>query len=381
MDPLSNVFVQHHVKALRASGVKVGVLVTPLLHDLGRAASALSHGVGLKSEPDGDVPVLRFHGIHLLPCRVRRAGVELAEISHWGEAAYRTYVRAHGEPDLLHAHNVCWGGALGVRIKRRYGPPLVVTEHSSGFVRLDCRTDRRELLAKAYERADAVVAVSQMLGRRLEELFGSAVKGWHLVPDVLDSLFEGAPLGASSANDGRFRFLSIANLLPWKRHTLLLRSFARAFGHEDTVELDVGGSGPLLRPLQELARELDIAARVHFLGRLGRRAVLGAMGRCGAFVLSSSVETFGVVLIEALSRGKPVVATDSGGPRDIVTTANGLITSCDDVDALAEAMRSVRRHYQDYDPVAIRRDCVARFGREAFVRRITSIYADASREA
>ena len=100
------------------------------------------------------------------------------------------------------------------------------------------------------------------------------------------------------------------------------------------------------------------------------------MAVADAFVLSSRNETFGVVIIEALALGKPVIATQCGGPESILRPADGLLVPVDDVSAMANAMCQLIERRNDYDPVEIRQSCVARFSETAIAKRLNWIYAE-----
>jgi teichuronic acid biosynthesis glycosyltransferase TuaC len=193
---------------------------------------------------------------------------------------------------------------------------------------------------------------------------------------MLDGRFEDqqSMLAPVQGNGDPFTFFTLAALEPNKNQSGLLDAFAMAFQDSDSVRLRVGGDGSLRRRLKAKARRLGIAGRVVFTGSLGRADVLREMKRCDAFVLPSLVETFGVVLIEALACGKPVVATRSGGPEDIVTARNGLLVPPANATALAEALQRARTQFDQYEPMHIRTDCLDRFGREAFVARLRAVY-------
>jgi glycosyltransferase involved in cell wall biosynthesis len=96
--------------------------------------------------------------------------------------------------------------------------------------------------------------------------------------------------------------------------------------------------------------------------------------RCDAFVLSSDYETFGVVLIEAASCGKPLIATMGSGPESIVTPALGILVPPRDQKSLAAAMVRMRVRISDYNAPAIRRECLDRFGEKAVVDKLVSVY-------
>jgi len=92
------------------------------------------------------------------------------------------------------------------------------------------------------------------------------------------------------------------------------------------------------------------------------------------FVLPSRYETFGVVLIEALASGLPLIATKCGGPEDIVNCGNGVLVEIDNVELLAEAMRALKRNKHKYDANRLREEAILRFGEAAFVNNVLPIY-------
>ena len=87
------------------------------------------------------------------------------------------------------------------------------------------------------------------------------------------------------------------------------------------------------------------------------------MQAADAFVLSSAYETFGVVLIEALACGKPVVSTACGGPDYIVTEENGLLVPVGDTQALGAALEQMIRTIDRYDPFRLKQDLSPSFQR------------------
>jgi glycosyltransferase involved in cell wall biosynthesis len=68
--------------------------------------------------------------------------------------------------------------------------------------------------------------------------------------------------------------------------------------------------------------------------------------------MASDFETFGVVLIEALAMGRPVIATDCGGPREIVNESNGMLVPARDNGALARAMQRMVEQRHRYEPMS-----------------------------
>ncbi|MNQ69616.1 GDP-mannose-dependent alpha-(1-2)-phosphatidylinositol mannosyltransferase [compost metagenome] len=90
--------------------------------------------------------------------------------------------------------------------------------------------------------------------------------------------------------------------------------------------------------------------------------------------MASRYETFGVVIIEALALGKPVVATRCGGPESIVGDGDGLLVPVDDIESLSSAMWKLYRNPSDYNSEQIKRSCIERFSEETIAKSLKSIY-------
>jgi len=285
------------------------------------------------------------------------------------------YFSVYGKPDILHAHSALIGGEIAMAISQKYHIPFVVTEHSSGFGRGMFSSCNLLKAKKVISSADVLVTVSASLLHTLESSFSDTFPKARVIPNILsdDFLLSTPP---STSLTGFFTFLNVGLLNPIKRQDLLLKAFFRAFERDESVVLRIGGYGPEMKRLQKLAKELGIVNRVTFLGKLDRTQVLKEMNQCQAFVLSSEFETFGVVVIEALSQGKPVIATRCGGPEEILHAGNGILVQKNDEKLLADAMLRLRADYLNYDSESIRGDCLDRFSGDTVVSQLVSMYED-----
>ena len=123
-----------------------------------------------------------------------------------------------------------------------------------------------------------------------------------------------------------------------------------------------------------MADDLGLGDYVNFHGAKPKLEVAEFMRRCDILVSSSFAETFGITLIEALASGKPVIATNSGGPRDIVNDMVGKLVPPGDVSALADAIDHVLDHYEDYPAEKIARYARERYSHEAVGKQLNEIY-------
>ena len=118
------------------------------------------------------------------------------------------------------------------------------------------------------------------------------------------------------------RFISIGRLLHWKGFHLGLRAFAQA-DLPQQAEYWIVGEGPERKRLEALAEALGIAERVKFWGNLPRPSVLEKLGDCLALIHPSLHESGGLVCLEAMAAGRPVICLDLGGPALQVTAETG----------------------------------------------------------
>jgi glycosyltransferase involved in cell wall biosynthesis len=117
------------------------------------------------------------------------------------------------------------------------------------------------------------------------------------------------------------RFISIARLLHWKGIHLGLRAFAKAKLPE--AEYWILGEGPELQRLQTLCKDLKIDHQVKFWGHLPREKALNLLGCSSVLVHPSLHDSGGLVCLEAMAAGRPVICLDLGGPAEQVTPETG----------------------------------------------------------
>jgi glycosyltransferase involved in cell wall biosynthesis len=371
---LEGIFQRDQGMALTRRGHRLGVIV-PHLHPLRTLRTAKNiRQRGLEVEKIDDIAVYRYNNWLWIP------RIKLGYIWLWlrvGKTLWKKYIIDNGKPDLIHAHNALYAGYLASIIKRKYDIPYVLTEHSSDHALGKVSNYQVPLAKMAYQEAKARIVVSPKLGEDLEARYKDAFTPWEWVPNILDSIFEKEVIlgNQSRQADRPFIFLSIGNLTENKGFSDLIKAFAQKFKHQPRYQLRIGGEGITRNQLVELAQQLGIEQQVSFLGLLSRPQVLEEMLACDVFVLASHYESFGVVLIEALACGKPVVATACGGPECIVKAKNGYLVPPGDVAALGEAMETVVRKIDSFNPVSIREECLSLFGTKVIAEKLTNIYS------
>jgi teichuronic acid biosynthesis glycosyltransferase TuaC len=327
-DDASGCFIAESVTELQRQGIESSVIAVHPMHR--------SH-----PGPDAKAPPAAWKKYFCLP-----GNPGLSSAGRFLHAALRSHVRqvhARQPISLIHAHAALPCGQAAMLLAKDLGIPFVVTVHG-----LDAFSTRQvpgwfgrrcsEVCKDVYGAAARVICISEQVARRVREGRGAAANISVIYNGVDSSLFTPAG-GAASANAV---ILSVGNLIPIKGHELLLRSLAAVAPSHPQVQCRIIGDGSELVRLQELARELRIEDRVHFLGRRPRSEVAAAMRECALFALPSWYEGLGCVYLEAMSAGRPAIACRGQGIEEVIRHGeNGWLIQPKNLNDLTTALHAV----------------------------------------
>ena len=239
-------------------------------------------------------------------------------------------------PEVVHAHWILPGGlaiVLGLAVVRRHRPRTVLTLHGTD---VELAAGKLAPLARwIIGRTDAVLAVSEPLARRAEELLGLAVGtvGVGRIP---------LPVGltATPIPPGERRVLTAGRASREKGFDVLLEALARPAA--STVRATLIAEGPELAALEAQVAATGLADRVELRPLVPRRRLFALMAEHHVVVVPSRTEGLGMVALEALALGRPVVASAVGGlPTVVEDGVDGRLVPSDDPAALAEAVATV----------------------------------------
>lgn len=248
---------------------------------------------------------------------------------------------AQYRPDLLHVQGFSANGVYAAAVARRRHLPLVITLQGETVMDDNDIYERslslRVALRIALRRADAVTANSQFVLNDTVRRFGLAPGRGVVIPNGVE-LSGDAPGQHLDLPFERF-VLGLGRVVPKKGFDLLLEAFSRLAADHPDVGLVIAGDGRARPELVHRAAALGLAHRVHLPGSLDRGGVAWAMANAALFVLPSRVEPFGIVVLEALRAGRPVVVSRHGGAPEIVRHGReGLVVDPFDAAALAGAI-------------------------------------------
>lgn len=279
---------------------------------------------------------------------------------------FKEYVKKFGRPDLIHVQCGLYGGMVASSIKDIYGIPYIITEHSSLILNNSLSEYKSKFIRKVYNNSELLISVSEKLKASMKNFTDKKIM---VIPNLIDnSMFR-----YRNCNKELFRFITVCNLKEDKNVDSVIKAFGSLF-KDDLVELIIIGDGPERSNLENIIKDLDISEKVKLLGAKSRLELPQYYNSSDAFVLASNYETFGVVYIEALASGLPIIATKCGGPEEFFEAEFGYLINKDNQIELEEAMRNLYNNIDKFDGEKISINILDKFSKEVIARRIVKEY-------
>ena len=341
------------------------------LEDLAEAQAAAGHEVTVVAPHDADLPLsdewgsvhvrrfryapdrwetLAYRGGLLGTARGLR-GIVLVPVFLWGMFNGALAAARDEKPDIIHAHWWLPGGLASAFAARRLGVPLVVTCHGSDVALAGRSFLARRVCRWVLRRATAVGTVSEALKAQVKrvarvdatvlrmpvELPAEAPGKGGFNPYAVRLVTPEAGFSGSRP----VNVVATGRLSPEKGFDVLIEALALA----PEVHLELIGDGPELEKLQNCGKRLDLDSRLRFSGALPRQEYLSRLAQADAVVVPSRTEGLGLVAVEALAVGRPVIASSVGGLPEVLGVAaaekSAVLVPSEDPEALAAALREL----------------------------------------
>lgn len=363
-NPMSGNYEAVQAKALAAKGCHVSVLaIYP------KPFYSLKNWKRISHRTVEDVSV--YEGIYpSFPDKLFRLFRKIR--NYFRNAAYHRIferiVAEEGIPDIVHAHIVSFA-SLSIFMKDEKKLPFVITEHWTMMNRTVV-PDWLRTVSQVYYKADAVICVSQALADSLKKNFNVDST---VINNMVSNIF--FKTKKIKRTDNTFKFIACGafRLNRNKGFDILVDAFAQA-NLPENVTLTIVGDGPDRAFIESKITEHQISNQIHLVGVKTPEEVSDLFCNSDCFVLSSRLETFSIVVIEAMAKGLPVIATRSGGPETFLLPEHGMLVEKENVDELAHAMNKMIEHYTDYDSDEIRKYCYDHFSQDVIADQIISVY-------
>ena len=256
--------------------------------------------------------------------------------------------------DVVHSHY--WLSAwVGRELSQALNVPHVVTFHTLGLIKMQSRAgeveqaERLVVEAEAMATSDRIVAFSPHERDAMARLYDANPGKVSMVPCGVDlSVFR--PLDQKTARDllglnGEKILLYVGRVEPLKGLGLLVETAAQ-IDSEDGVRMMVVGAdangGQEMDRVKQLAKDRDLEDQIDFVGQVDHTELPLYYNAADVCVVPSYYESFGLVALESMACGTPVVASSIGGTVEVITDeVNGLLVPAGNETALADAIRQL----------------------------------------
>jgi glycosyltransferase involved in cell wall biosynthesis len=274
--------------------------------------------------------------------------------------------------DIIHSHFSYPAGFLGTIIQKRKKIPCIITEHT--WIKKYFRSwIHKKCVLYALKNSSGVISVSIALKDDIALFCSRKVS---VIPNVI----EVDKFYLSEKHDHKTLNIGILGGMGNYRKGLDILIKSVSLLKDMDLMVHIGGDGILLEKFKTLSKESGVFEKCKFYGEILTEDISGFYSRLDVFVLASRDETFGVVVVEAMASGLPVIATDCGGPKEIITRDTGLLVEKENPEELARAITYMSENLHLYNRDSIRKYAEEKFGQMSFVESVTHFYQDVLRE-
>ncbi|MBU3956521.1 glycosyltransferase [bacterium] len=246
---------------------------------------------------------------------------------------------------LIHAHGIYPDGLVALKTGKYFKKRVILHAHESYIGKYS----NRRFYAKTLEGVDEIIPVSHFQARQIYKI---NPKWLHKCRTVYNGvkLTASATKKISHVSPKVIKLLFVGHLNEEKGLDLLLIALKDL--KQCNLSLDIIGVGMRLSEYKKIIKRYSLAEKVVFLGEVNNKEVLQKMSTYDFLISPSRYETFGVVLIEAMSCGVPVVATRVGAIPEVITNEDvGIVVAPNNPGALAEGIKRAFKKKWDREKI------------------------------
>jgi L-malate glycosyltransferase len=276
--------------------------------------------------------------------------------------------------DIVHQHIAYPLGIFSSQLCKKLGLPLVISEQWSGYLKEDNSFEKQPakfFIRKAFTNAKAASAVSAVLAKAIERK--GLMNNVSIIPNVIDPVFLSVEIRATHNTVPQMIHVSSLNDRE-KNISLLIQSLelVKKDGHEFHCSI-IGDSDERVF-FEQLVTSKYLTSNISFLGTKHPDELAELYSSSDFFLLTSNYETFGVVLVEALACGLPIVASNAGAIPELVDQSNGKLFTSGNVVEAKNAIVEMLHEHSLYNRVAIKQSAQNRFSSSVIAEEFSKLY-------
>jgi glycosyltransferase involved in cell wall biosynthesis len=284
------------------------------------------------------------------------------------------------QPDLLHVHVLTREGIVALAVKIWIGLPYVITEHWSRYLPASNSFHgifRKMITRRVVRSSSAMITVSETLKKAMLKV-DLTNPDFLVVPNPVEmKMFT---IGGRPGIRSRRRIISISCFEDRSKNISgFLNAVKSLSDRRSDFECFLIGDGPDFELEKKRADKYGLLGKnVFFTGLKEQNELVKEIQAADFMVMSSNYETFGTVVIECLSCGIPVVATNVGIVPEVINKTNGIMIPTGDHNALVAAIDTMLDQVNSYNPETIRNTVLNRFDNHTIATQLLEIYTTAT---
>ena len=287
----------------------------------------------------------------------------------------KQYIKDNGKPSIVHVHAPMKAGILAVWMKKNYGIPFIVTEHSSMYdpAAVDNYYKRsgyfRNNTVKVFSEALKVTCVSDTIGQMIKKIF--KLSKIEVIYNVVDTeLFY--PENSQQKETKPFVWIHVSSMYKLKNVEGIIEAFSKL--NDTFINWQLRLIGPLNNSVKKLIADVGLSDKIQLVGELSYQMVANEMRAADALVMFSKHENFPCVIAEALCCGIPVLSSDVGGIHEAVNKDNGILVPSENVEVLAHSIAVLMKNYAHYSKKDIGEKAKLSYSEETIGKQFNDLY-------
>ncbi len=285
---------------------------------------------------------------------------------------FRRLLKEGWKPDIIHAHGF-YAGINAVLLGKLYHIPVVISEHWSGFPRRSLSWV--DIIEAKFILKNATLILTPTHYLKKHIMSYGIYNNFCVVPNPINFDIFYPKLFQQKRSMHR-RLLFVGRIIPEKGLVYLIYSLKKIIQRRQDILLEIIGDGPYREEYEKLARYLNIAKFIKFLGVKPQKDVAKYMRNAHIYVQPTTWETFGVTFFESLACGTPVVATNIPALEENIKKTLGILVPPEDIESLEKAIEYMLDNYKRYPPKKLSAYIKSKCSYEAIAKKTEKIYQD-----
>ena len=301
----------------------------------------------------------------------------------WLNACFQTQIQSlvkNEKVTLIHQHIAFPLGFFASRLAKKLNIPFVISEQWSGYLPEDNAYENpipKYFTQRSFKYAKAVSAVSQTLANAI--VSKGLKEEATVIPNLIDAVFTNAP--PAKRNNPIPRLIHVSSLNDREKNiTCLIQALALVRQAHIDFRCSIVGDSEERSYFEHLVEQLNVEEQVSFLGTQTPAQLVGLYAESDFMVLTSNYETFGVVIVEALASGLPVVASRAGAIPELVNSSNGILFEVGNAVAAKDAIIEMIQHISRYSSQEIAASVTNTYSVPTIAQHFSELYSKAMHE-